>query len=300
MTTRRLPPWIRTTPAAASVAAEIRARTYDRNLVTVCREARCPNQSECARQGVATYLILGDTCSRDCRFCAVRHGSPLPLDPTEAETVALCVKRSGLNYTVITSVTRDDLPDGGASVFAVTVRAIRRACPATAVELLIPDFQGSAESLEAVVNSQPEVIGHNLETVPRLYPAVRQGASYTRSLQLIEMVSQRGDSIVTKSGIMVGLGENRDELLDVIRDLAAVRCKILTIGQYLRPSRTHFPVHRFVRPEEFEELRAAALSLGIERVAAAPLVRSSFKAAEMFAEVRAEASSGGSQPSPTL
>jgi lipoyl synthase len=294
--TSRLPPWIRTTPPTASDAAYIRAKTYARGLATVCREARCPNQGECAARRTATFLILGDTCTRNCGFCAVQHGKPLPVNPREPEEVADAVRSMELRYAVITSVTRDDLPDGGASTFARTVRAIHDVPGHVGVEALIPDFKGSGEALDAVMVSRPETIAHNLETVPRLYPTVRQGASYERSLTLLERVAASNAGIVPKSGIMLGAGETQEEILRVIGDLVQVGCVVLTIGQYLQPTDLHHPVQRFVRPEEFARLEEHALAEGLLRVVAGPLVRSSYKAAEIMEQFRGSARPVGREP----
>ncbi|MEJ2717516.1 MAG: lipoyl synthase [Deltaproteobacteria bacterium] len=282
---RRLPPWIRQPPPTASSLSVIRRRTYDKGLSTVCREARCPNQGECFRKGTATFLILGDRCTRNCRFCAVSHGPPVPLDREEPGQVAESVARLGLKHAVVTSVTRDDLPDGGASMFAATIGAIRSASPGTSVEVLVPDFQGSRAALMEVVGAGPEVINHNLETVPRLYESLRSGASYDRSVELLRRVRQFDSKIVTKSGIMVGVGETQQEVLALVRDLVDAGCRVLTIGQYLRPTKQHHPVDRYVTPEEFEELRELALGEGIEKVASGPLVRSSYRAGDILNEL---------------
>lgn len=289
MSTRRLPPWMRTTAPAASAESYLRSVTYAKGLATVCREAHCPNQGECAAKKTATFLILGQICTRDCRFCGVRHGTPLPVNLQEPSLVAAAVRSMGLRYVVVTSVTRDDLPDGGASLFAQTVRAIHGLPGNVGVEVLVPDFRGSEDAWDTVMDSRPETIAHNLETVPRLYSTIRQGASYERSLALLHRVLLRGGGIVTKSGIMVGAGETRDEVLRVISDLVKVGCKVLTIGQYLRPSHLHHPVQRFVTPEEFTELEQRGRAEGLQRVLAGPLVRSSYRAAEIMEQFRASA-----------
>jgi lipoyl synthase len=293
MKTRRLPPWIRTSAPTASAESYLRSMTYTKGLATVCREARCPNQGECAGRGTATFLILGDICTRNCGFCAVRHGTPIPVNPREPELVAEAVRSMGLQYVVITSVTRDDLPDGGASFFARTVRAIRGLPGRVGVEALIPDLKGCSDALEIVIDSRPDTIAHNLETVPRLYPVVRQGASYQRSLTLLRRVSARGSGIVPKSGIMVGAGETQDEIVRVIGDLVEAGCLALTIGQYLQPTDLHRPVHRYVRPEEFADLEKRALSEGLSRVVAGPLVRSSYRADEIMERFRGSATPVG-------
>lgn len=288
----RLPQWIRTTLPEASAASRIHSRTYAKGLATVCREARCPNKARCSENGTATFLILGDKCTRNCSFCAVTHGPPSPVAADEPARLAGSVASLGLKHAVVTSVTRDDLADGGASVFADTVRAIRASAPATTIEILIPDFQGSGSALQAVIDSRPDVINHNLETVRRLYPMVRQKASYVRSLQLLERVSQRAPDIITKSGIMVGLGETREELIELFHDLARSGCALLTIGQYLQPTPGHFPVKKFLDPREFEALREAACDAGIRKVVSGPLVRSSYEAGTILGELLGSAIDG--------
>lgn len=267
---------------SAFTAALLRHRTYAQGLATVCREARCPNQGECCDRGTATFLILGDRCTRDCRFCAVRHGKPLPVRPDEPELVAAAVAAMGLRHAVVTSVTRDDLPDGGAASFAATIRSIRKVSPSTTIEVLIPDFQGDWRSLRTVIEASPDVINHNVETVPRLYSIVRSGASYERSVQLLGRVHADGNGTITKSGLMVGVGETRDEVIEVIRDLVRAHVAFLTIGQYLQPTSHHHPVDRYLPPHEFDELRDLALAEGFTQVAAGPLVRSSYRAGLML------------------
>lgn len=281
----RIPPWIRTTLPEASAMSRIHDRTYAKGLATVCKEARCPNRARCAANGTATFLILGDRCTRNCSFCAVRHGEPLPVSAGEPNLVARSVLSLGLKHSVVTSVTRDDLADGGASVFAATVRAIRQLSPGTTIEVLIPDFQGSMDALQTVMESEPAVINHNLETVRRLYPLVRHKASYERSLRLLGRVRERATGIIIKSGIMVGLGEVREELVGLFHDLAQVGCTILTIGQYLQPTSLHYPVQRFLTPQEFDVLEELALTAGIRKVASGPLVRSSYRAGEILEEL---------------
>ncbi len=288
MSRLRLPQWLRTRLPPASALVAIERATYAKGLSTVCREARCPNQGECARRGTATFLILGDRCTRNCRFCAVRHGTPEAPAFDEPELVADAVAALGLRHAVVTSVTRDDLPDGGADQFARTIRAVRRVSPQTTIEVLVPDFRASADALYRVIDAGPDVVNHNLETVPRLYPVLREGASYRRSLELLRRVRERNKEIITKSGIMVGVGEMRIEVEDVTRDLVSADCIVLTIGQYLRPSRLHHPVARFVPPEEFAELEVMALGLGIRKVASGPLVRSSYHAGAILDELRSD------------
>ena len=247
-------------------------------LNTVCEEAHCPNIGECWHHGTATFMILGDVCTRACPYCAVAHGRPAGLDTAEPERVAEAVERMGLRYVVITSVDRDDLADGGASLFAETVRQIRERLPACRVEVLIPDFKGRHSSLEAVLDAGPDVLNHNIETVPRLYRVARPGGRYPRSLELLDRARRYAPSVPTKSGLMVGLGEQWDEVVATIADLHTVGCGILTIGQYLSPSPAHLPVARYYHPDEFEMLRTIALNMGFGHVESGPLVRSSYHA----------------------
>jgi lipoic acid synthetase len=294
MKSRRLPTWLRVNQPPAGAVARIGRHTLGKGLATVCEQARCPNRGRCFAEGTATFLILGESCTRNCAFCAVSHGVPKKVDLEEPQKVAGSVAGLGLKHAVITSVTRDDLPDGGASVFAATVRAIDDRSPGTSVEVLIPDFQGSASALQKVLDAGPDVVGHNLETIPRLYGTVRRGADYDRSLELLGSVRSVAPGIVTKSGIMLGLGESRDEVLRVVNDLVRVGCQVLTMGQYLQPTVDHHPVERFVHPDEFDELKELALDRGILQVAAAPLVRSSFRAGEILQALRESRSGEGS------
>lgn len=251
---------------------------------TVCEGARCPNLGRCWGKGTATFMILGEKCTRGCRFCAVKKGVPEIVSPQEPFQLAQAVKHLNLRYVVVTSVTRDDLPDGGAGHFSRTVLALRAACPGVCIELLIPDFGGNQASLETVVRSVPDVLGHNLETVPRLYALVRPRADYARSLDILRQAKQSSPALAVKSGIMVGMGESRAELSAAFEDLARAGCDILTIGQYLAPHRdsVHLPVARFVEPEEFSFMKEDALGRGIKTVQSGPLVRSSFLAEESF------------------
>lgn len=253
-------------------------------LRTVCQSARCPNLFECFARGTAAFLILGPNCTRRCRFCAVPKGEPAPVDPGEPLRVAEAAQRLGLGYVVVTSVTRDDLPDGGAEQFARVIGEVRRRAGAR-VEVLTPDFAGDPAAVATVSAARPEVYNHNLETVPRLYPEVRPGASYERSLRLLEQVKALAPAVVTKSGLMVGLGEERSEISRVLVDLRSVGCEVVTLGQYLCPGDGHLPVARFVPPEEFDEMAEEARALGFRAVSAGPFVRSSHGAAELFAEV---------------
>lgn len=285
------PPWLlnEVRRAKQGRGADFVAQTRDLlnrlNLSTVCESARCPNRGECFSQHTATFLILGDICTRGCAFCAVKKGKPLPLEPDEPWRLARAVADLGLRHVVITSVTRDDLPDGGAAHYARVVRALRKYCPAVRVELLVPDLAGSREALATVLSAGPDILAHNLETVPRLYAKVRRGADYQRSLRLLQTAKEIAPSMVTKSGLMLGLGEEAEEIEDVLKNLRKVKCDMLTIGQYLSPSLHHVPVARYVNPQEFDGWRKHALSLGFKSVAAGALVRSSYKAPLFFQEL---------------
>ena len=251
-------------------------------LHTVCQEAKCPNIWECYAHQTATFLIMGSRCTRNCRFCSVAPGPPEPLDPQEPARVAEAAARMGLRYAVVTSVTRDDLPDGGAAHFAATIRELRRLIPGTRVEVLIPDFQGDRSALLTVLAARPDVLNHNIESVPRLYPQVRPQADYLRSLALLKRAREFDSGIATKSGLMLGLGEEAQEVRRTLQDLRAADCRILTLGQYLQPSPEHLPVIRYVTPEEFEDWRTSALQMGFAEVASGPFVRSSYHAGESF------------------
>ena len=265
-------------PSADSRYYDVKKLIHGASLNTICEEARCPNIGECWGHRTATFMLLGDTCTRNCGFCAVTHGRPLAVDPGEPLRVASAVARLGLGHVVVTSVNRDDLPDGGAAHFAGTARAIKRLQPACRVEVLVPDFQGNLASVAEVVASPIDVFNHNLETVPRLYRRVRAGARYARSLAVLDAARRGRDGLLTKTGLMLGLGETQEELASVFRDLRRIGCDILTLGQYLRPSGEHLPVERYVPPEEFTALGAEALALGFRHVEAGPLVRSSYHA----------------------
>lgn len=280
----RKPPWLKVRLPAGPDFARIDRMHREQGLHSVCRSAACPNQGECWSAGTATFLILGDRCSRDCRFCNVGHGPQAAPDPAEPQAVAAAVAELALRHAVITSVTRDDLADGGAGQFAAVTAAIRAAAPGCRVELLIPDLGGSQSALRTILAAAPDVLGHNLETVPRLYPAARAGADYRRSLTLLGAARALAPAIPAKSGLMLGLGEERAELLTVFADLRAAGVGMLTLGQYLQPSQAHLPVERFVPPEEFAELRAIALKAGFAQVAAGPLVRSSYHAEKLYEE----------------
>ncbi|WP_027184408.1 lipoyl synthase [Desulfovibrio inopinatus] len=257
------------------------------HLHSVCESAQCPNIGECFASKTCTFMILGDICTRDCAFCAVTHGRPNSPDPDEPEMVALTSKQLGLRHVVVTSVTRDDLPDDGAGQFAETIRAIKRELPNATVEVLIPDFKGQDAPLKMVIDAAPDVINHNVETVPRLYPSVRPQAIYSRSIQLIHHVAQHSSNqqITTKSGLMLGLGETQEEVIAVMHDLIEAGCQTLTLGQYLRPSPQHHPVIEYVHPDTFNHLAEVGTSMGFKHVASGPLVRSSYHAAESFAQL---------------
>ena len=278
---RRLPVWLRRPLPRGNGDDFTRRVLADLRLETVCDHALCPNRPECYSRQTATFMILGNTCTRPCGFCAVPRGKPLAVEPDEPDRLAEAAARLGLRHVVITSVTRDDLPDGGAEHFHRCVLAVRRRTGA-AIEVLTPDFRGNVDAIDRVVASRPEVYNHNLETVPRLYSRVRRGADYRRSLALLARVKRRAPAIATKAGLMLGLGETTDEVLDVLGDLRSVGCNLLTLGQYLQPSPSHLPVERYIPPHEFAELGRWARRLGFDRVASAPLVRSSYHAGEML------------------
>ncbi len=274
----RKPPWLRVRAPTGAAYFRTRSVLADLRLTTVCQEALCPNIGECWAHSTATFMLMGESCTRSCGFCAVKHGATARLDPLEPPRVAAAVARLGLKHVVVTSVNRDDLPDGGAGHFAATARAIKERVPDCAVELLIPDFQGDEAALRTVVDSPVDVLDHNTETVPRLYSAVRPGSKYARSLEILACAKRMRPGLLVKSGVMAGLGETDEELLAVFGDLRVAGCDVLTVGQYLRPSKEHLPVRRFVSPEEFASLRKHALALGFHHVEAGPLVRSSYHA----------------------
>lgn len=252
------------------------------NINTVCLSAFCPNIGDCFSRKTATFLILGPTCTRYCRFCAVTKGNPAPVDPMEPKRIAKAAVRLGLRHVVITSVTRDDLPDGGAEHFCETILSIREVFPNATIEVLTPDFGGKKEAIKKVLSVSPNIFNHNIETVPRLYPKVRPLASYQRSLKLLQLVKEIRPGIITKSGIMLGLGENEKEVIAVLKDLRSVGCDIVTIGQYLQPSPAHLPVHTYLAPETFSKLESIAKGLGFLHVSSGPLVRSSYHADNFF------------------
>lgn len=283
----RKPSWIRAKAPGSEVYAETRKIIRDNRLVTVCEEAACPNIGECWSQRHATMMIMGEICTRACAFCNVSTGLPLPLDDGEPARVADAVAKLGLRHIVITSVDRDDLEDGGARHFADTIHAIRASSPETSIEILTPDFLRKDGALETVVEARPDVFNHNLETTPRLYLNIRPGARYFHSLRLLQRVKEIDPAIFTKSGIMVGLGESREEVMQVMDDMRSADVDFITIGQYLQPTRKHAPIDRFVPPEEFETYAATARSKGFLMVASTPLTRSSHHADEDFAKLRA-------------
>jgi lipoic acid synthetase len=274
----RKPEWLRKKVSQGEQAA-MRQLLGELRLNTVCQQALCPNISECFACGQATFLILGSSCTRQCSFCNVEKTEPLPVDPDEPARVAEAVQRLKLSHVVITSPTRDDLRDGGASMYCSTVEAIREKSPATRIELLIPDFQGNRDNVQRVVASHPDIIAHNVETVPRLYH-VRSGADYRRSLDVLQLCSELAPGISTKSGLMLGMGEELGEVRQVMKDLRAVDCQYLSIGQYLAPSRRHYPVQKYIRPEIFDRLREEGLEIGFSHVESGPYVRSSYHAGQ--------------------
>jgi lipoic acid synthetase len=288
----RKPSWLKVRAPGSPNYMRLQALLREQNLHTVCEEARCPNIGECWDDRTATFMILGDVCTRRCGFCAVSHGRPTWEDWGEPDRVAGTVALMGLAHVVVTSVNRDDLADGGAEIFARTIRAIRREAPGCRVEVLIPDFQGSAAALETVLAARPDVLNHNVETVPRLYREVRPGARYARSLELFERARPHPTGPVTKSGMMLGLGETTGEVAATMGDLRTAGVQLLTLGQYLRPSPAHLPVVRYVPPAEFRELAAIGEGLGFRHVEAGPLVRSSYHAKQQV-EVAAEAARPG-------
>lgn len=272
------PDWLKVRAPGSPTYLRLKGLMREQGLHTVCEEAHCPNIGECWHHGTATFMILGDVCTRACGFCAVAHGKPPTLDLDEPARVAAAVQSMGLQYVVITSVDRDDLADGGAGIFAETIRQIRASRPACRIEVLIPDFQGDPAALYTVLDAGPDVLNHNTETVPRLYRIARPGGRYARTLELLDRARRRAPRIPTKSGLMVGLGEEWQEVVDTLADLQAIGVGILTIGQYLSPSASHLPVARYYHPDEFEMLRVTAVNMGFGHVECGPLVRSSYHA----------------------
>ncbi|MBN2373724.1 lipoyl synthase [bacterium] len=278
----RKPRWLKRRLPDGPSYERVRALLNKSRLNTVCQEARCPNIWECFSKQTSTFLILGSCCTRNCRFCAIEHGDPSPPDLKEPARVAETVEILGLSYVVITSVTRDDLPDGGAGHFAKTIREIRKRMPNVLVEVLIPDFQGDAVALKTVLAASPSVVNHNIETIPRFYPLVRSEAVYARSIELLRQAKQYNPDILTKSGLMLGLGESANEVEETMLDIRKAGCGILTLGQYLQPTKGHLPVDRFIPPEEFDNWRKAALDMGFSDAACGPFVRSSYHAKELY------------------
>jgi lipoic acid synthetase len=278
----RRPEWLKLDALEPTILNKATKLTRDLELHTVCESARCPNRTKCFAEGTATFMILGNICTRNCTFCAVKCGKPEAPDPQEPDRIVQAVDRLGLRYVVVTSVTRDDLPDGGSSQFAQTIRAVHKYDSNIAVEVLIPDFQGSSPALQTVVDASPAVLNHNIETVPRLYSEVRPEAKYRRSLDLLEQAKLLDNSLLTKSGFMLGLGESRGEVIEAMTDLRQAGCDLLTIGQYLQPSLEHHKLVRYIPPEEFEDYQIVGKNLGFVSVMSGPLVRSSYHAAEMY------------------
>jgi len=274
----RKPPWLKAPAPAGENYRELRSLVTDLNLHTVCESAACPNIGDCWNRRTATFMILGNVCTRRCGFCAVQKGAPLSVDYDEPRRVADAVAALGLRYAVVTSVNRDDRKDGGAELFALTIRAIRQRIPGCRVEVLVPDFQGSRQAMEIVLEARPDVLNHNIETVPRLYRTVRPGSRYERSLDMLSYAKRIAPGIPTKSGMMLGLGEKADEIAAVISDLKKHQVDIFTVGQYLRPSAQHLPIQRYYSPEEFADLKRSAQARGFAHVESGPLVRSSYHA----------------------
>jgi len=285
---KKLPNWFKQRIPRAGEMSKVPALLSELNLNTVCQSALCPNMCQCFSQNTATFMIMGNVCTRNCTFCAVTKGTPDAIDNDEPSKIALAVKKLGLKYVVITSVTRDELDDGGAQHFSRTISTIKEKVPGTKVEVLIPDFKGSPESIQTVTSASPEVINHNLETVPGLYSKVRPMASYQRSLEVLSSIKRISPNTITKSGIMLGLGETRKEVLQVMQDLREVGCDLLTLGQYLSPSSNHYPVALYVTPEEFDVYRQLAMEMGFSAIASKPLVRSSYRAAELFEQAESK------------
>jgi lipoic acid synthetase len=276
----RKPEWLKVRLPNSSEFKQVKGIVEGYGLHTVCREARCPNMTECFHAGTATFLILGDICTRNCRYCHVRHGMPEPPDAGEPERLVRAAKALGLKYAVVTSVTRDDLADGGAEIFARTIELFREELPGCGIEVLIPDFQGNEAALNRIAAARPDVINHNIEVVRSLFPSLRPQGSYTRSLELLRRVHEAG--IESKSGLMIGFGELHEEILETLRDLRTVDCRSLTVGQYQQPSFDRVPVRKYYTPAEFDRIGEAALDLGFRSVQSGPLVRSSYRAADFF------------------
>lgn len=282
MMRQRLPEWLKRGIINTDTTQKVRRILRKNKLNTVCDSARCPNKNECYSKNTATFMILGNTCTRNCRFCNVNGGIPETINKNEPELIAKAIKDLELDYVVITSVTRDDLPDGGANHFAETVKAVKSANQNVKVELLTPDFKGQTKLIDIIIESRPDVFNHNIETVKRLYPQVRPQAIYERSLDFIKYIKNTNPNIHTKSGIMVGLGETFEEITGTINDLHKYKCDIITVGQYIQPSNKHLQVKKYLKPEEFQEIEKIARESGIKHIFSGPLVRSSYKAKEIF------------------
>jgi len=280
------PPWLKQRLPVGFICEEVSTLINNAKVHTVCQEAQCPNIWECFSRKTATFMIMGDHCTRNCRFCAVANGPNRFPDPEEPLRIARMVQNLSLDYVVITSVTRDDLPDGGASFFVRTVKEIRRKVPHALIELLTPDFQGNKDALRSIAEVRPDVLNHNIETVPRLYTIVRPEAAYRRSLDLLKHVATFDSTIITKSGLMLGLGEHPDEILNTLKDLLDAGCQLVTIGQYLQPTKAHLPVERYIPPKEFNDWRNVALEVGFAEVASGPFVRSSYHAKKLYQTVK--------------
>jgi lipoic acid synthetase len=280
------PPWLKQRLPTGFICEEVSTLINNAKVHTVCQEAQCPNIWECFSRKTATFMIMGDHCTRNCRFCAVANGPKRFPDPKEPLRIARMVQNLSLDYVVITSVTRDDLPDGGASFFVRTVKEIRRKVPHALIELLIPDFQGNKDALRSIAEVRPDVLNHNIETVPRLYTIVRPEAAYQRSLDLLKHAATFDSTIITKSGLMLGLGEHPDEILNALKDLLDAGCQLVTIGQYLQPTKAHLPVERYIPPKEFDDWRNVALEVGFAEVASGPFVRSSYHAKKLYQTVK--------------
>jgi len=274
----RKPPWLKIRLPGTKGFSRVRDTLARHGLHSICQEARCPNMAECFQDGTATFLLMGDVCTRDCRYCNVKHGIPGPVDPGEIPHLVEAVEYLNLKYAVLTSVTRDDLPDGGAAVFARAVMSLRAALPAIRIEVLIPDFQGRSEALEKVIAARPDVINHNIEVVPSLFAALRPQGNYAVSLAILRRLGEGKAAARSKSGFMIGFGESGEDIRQLLTDLASARCGAVTVGQYLQPTRRHAPVRKYYHPEEFAAIREEALALGISHVEAGPLVRSSYHA----------------------
>lgn len=275
---KRKPEWLRTKMQNSGVSQEVKSIISNLSLNTVCDEASCPNRMECFERGTATFMILGNNCTRNCRFCDVTNSKPDPVSESEAENIAKAVEQLKLNHTVITSVTRDDLEDQGANQFRKVVEEIRKTSPDVSIELLIPDMQGNEDLIDIIIDSEPDILNHNIETVPALYDKVRPMAIFDRSIEVLNYVKQAKPHMRTKSGAMLGLGETKEQMIEVFKRLREVDCDMLTLGQYLQPTTSHIPVEEYITPEQFDEYKEIALEMGFKRVASGPLVRSSYYA----------------------